>query len=261
VNNSQLYTCVRTGSGPNDFALALKSALSIPTRDSRSPFIHTRGPGHALPGGPIRLPDTRPTRHRTLDYLLNGNDPVTRISLGTTWDGGLQGVRQRAAELVADLQAGSAFVLGEPLTSGSLDNVIELGRVWNATAQVTRDTMGEGLSRADRTTLDEIINLSSALIDTARGVRDKMTTADRRQQDNVGPQDDPYKASTGDARTPSTLFANLYRGGISPAQYQEKLRQGRQQMASWAAPTPAAKVSNAADYAATLAAGRARMNQ
>ena len=168
---------------------------------------------------------------RTRDDLLTGPEPVTRISLGKTWTG----VNEDDEPLVAQANyltqvlGEGCFAAGQVLHAESLENAISLAKVYTAGLEGVQDKLRN---------------------------RDSMSRA--RAKDNGRPSGlpgttpadliaHPSSEKTKDSR--SALF-----GSARTQDYAATLRKGRETQAS----TAPARVNTARDYAANLAAGRAK---
>lgn len=133
---ADLYSCVRTGTEPNDFRLV--PLRPIQTCDAASTRVH----GPAMPllrdGQSVRLATARESGRGTRDDVLTGPEPVTRIALGKVWvgDDGDPLVAQ-ANYATAALGAG-CFAASQPLRAEALDDVISLGKVWLGTLETVR---------------------------------------------------------------------------------------------------------------------------
>jgi hypothetical protein len=126
--STDLYTCERYGTGPQDWRLVLRRPIQ--TRDAVT--IRTSDPARPLFGrdDAVRFPTAR-ERGQTRDDLLDGGPaPPTRISLGTVWAGDDGDPLVTAANYATQAFAAGCFAPDQPLDAESLENVISRGKVW-----------------------------------------------------------------------------------------------------------------------------------
>ena len=112
---SQHFRCIRTGSGPNDFRLELRTPLTIaiPTQDSAS-----------HPGA---------SRYRGRDALLNAV-PAPKVALGLVWNGDITPYRDFLIDVNEKLD--TPLVPPRVLTAEGPGRVLNLGHVYDSIGAV-----------------------------------------------------------------------------------------------------------------------------
>lgn len=223
---SELYDAV-----PAEGGVRLVAKLPIPTLDSASNFRGRGDTGKNLFG--------RERRTRTKDELLESLNSGKTIGLGTVWTGA--GVNPELDEKVAPVRAFVAgFIPGNVVGAEDPGTVIDLAKVW--LPRVEDEEKRKGLELA----LDEA---------------EEEWKKDKRSSADTACDEPPSSEKTKDARSRPIMGNRLLPGvraafhdRTRTADYAKKLDEGRKD----STPAAPARVKTAADYAATLAAGRAK---
>jgi hypothetical protein len=214
----------------DEFHRAYMHGIPIATLDSAS--VRTHGAPEPLfrADDAIRLP--------TRDEILTSVNSGKTIGLGTVWDGtGVNPKLDAATAVVRDIVNGLAS--GRVLHAEDPGVVISLGRTYEGLAkdESMRQALGSALDQAE--TLWKADKRST---DEAHDVLPTEKTKDARSTPRAG------------TRLLSGVRAAMFDASRT-RDYAAGLAKGREAQAAVTAP---AKVTSAQDYAATLAAGRAK---
>jgi hypothetical protein len=213
----------------DNYHIIPKAAARIATADSAS--VRTHGSPEPLfsADDAIRLPTSRPTRDEILTSINSGKT----IGLGTVWDGtGVNSKLDAATAVVRDIVNGLAS--GRVLHAEDPGVVISLGRTYEALAK--DESMRKALGTA---------------LDTA----EELWKQDKRSTDEA--HDLPPNNGTTDSSRVRRNYLPGSAKGISTTDYAAGLKKGREAQAV-TAPAKVRAASASADYAAILAAGRAK---